>query len=379
MVNVEQKVIDAMKSCGIDTVLTLPCSKLKNLLAMIPSSFREMPLTREENGVGIAAGMYMAGKRPAMAIESTGLGNLLYSLCSLQEAYGMPLPILTSWRCADEEGMTADAYFGENVEGMLDMIRIPFMTISSVDDVDRVKKAIEMSYRSNVPAVILVSPGIWKTSTAHEYQPPPEPEETSFNLNCKTSVPSATETRYDMIRGISPYLSGKVVVSNIDMASKELYAAHDQDTNFYMLGGMGLASSIGLGLALGLKREVVALDGDGSLLMNPNALGGVAREGPENLTIVAFDNHALGSTGNQRTYSANMDLELLAKVYGIKNTMKVSSTGDLLKALENKGKGPRFIHAVILAKNADVPNIPLSPKEIKGRFMAAIGARVVAI
>jgi sulfopyruvate decarboxylase subunit beta len=175
-----------------------------------------------------------------------------------------------------------------------------------------------------------------------------------------------------MIKGIVPYLEGRVVVSNIGVPSKELYAAIDQGTNFYMLGSLGLVSSIGQGLAMGQKKEVITLDGDGSILMNPNVLASVAQESPENLTIIAFDNSAHGSTGNQRTYSANMDLELLAKVYGIKNTSKVSTPEELLKALKTKGKGPRFIHAIVLAKNADVPNIPLTPGQIKERFMAAI-------
>jgi sulfopyruvate decarboxylase subunit beta len=139
-----------------------------------------------------------------------------------------------------------------------------------------------------------------------------------------------------------------------------------------MMGSLGLVSSIGQGLAMGQKKEVITLDGDGSILMNPNVLAGVAQEKPGNLTIICFDNSAHGSTGNQKTYSENMDLELLAKVYGIDNTSKVSTPDGLLKALEAKGKGPRFIHAIILAKNADVPNIPLAPKAIKERFMAAI-------
>jgi thiamine pyrophosphate-dependent acetolactate synthase large subunit-like protein len=123
---------------------------------------------------------------------------------------------------------------------------------------------------------------------------------------------------------------------------------------------------------MGQSKEVITLDGDGSLLMNPNVLASVAQEKPPNLTIIAFDNSAHGSTGNQKTYSECMDLELLARSYGMTNTAKASTPAGLLKALKEKGKGPRFIHAIILAKNADVPNIPLAPKEIKDRFIGAI-------
>lgn len=372
MANIEQEVIDIMKSCGLEVILTLPCDKIKNLLAMIPSNFKEIPLTREENGVGIAAGLYMAGKKPAMVIQSTGIGNSLNSISSLQKTYDIPLPILASWRGVYKEAIPAQVAFGKNLTSILEAADVPYITLGATSELGLIKKAINASFRSGTPLVVLLSPRLWEMSTEKHWNPDFAPEERRFSIDCHSVVPKATHTRFDMIKGIVPYLKGKVVVSNIGVPSKELYAALDQDTNFYMLGSLGLASSIGQGLAMGQKKEVVALDGDGSLLMNPNALASVAQEKPENLTIICFDNSAHGSTGNQKTYSERMDLELLAKVYGIGNTAKASTPDELLKALKAKGKGPRFIHAIIMAKNADVPNIPLTPKAIKERFMAAI-------
>ncbi len=361
-----------MKSCGLDVVLTLPCDKFKNLLAMIPANFKELPMTREENGVGIAAGLFMAGKKPAMMIQSTGIGNSLNSLSSLNMTYDIPLPILASWRGVYKEGIPAQMPFGKSLEAILDGAGIPYISLSTANELQLIKKAINQSYKSNAPVVVLLSPRLWEGSSEKHWNPDFATEERKFNIDCHSTVPKAIHTRFDMIKGIVPYLKGKVVVSNIGVPSKELYAAVDQPTNFYMLGSLGLVSAIGQGLAMGLEREVITLDGDGSILMNPNVLASIADEKPENLTIIAFDNSAHGSTGNQKTYSANMDLELLAKVFGIKNTAKVSTPDELLKALKNKNKGPRFIHAVVVAKNADVPNIPLSPKEIKERFMSAI-------
>jgi len=372
MANVEQEVIDIMKSCGIDVVLTLPCDKIKSLLAMIPSHFKEIPLTREENGVGIAAGLSMAGKRPALLIQSTGIGNSLNSLSSLNRTYEIPLPILASWRGVYKEDIFAQTAFGKCLPVILEASCVPYAAIGATSELDIIKKSINASFRSNMPLVVLLSPRLWEISTEKHWNPDFATAERRFDFDCRSVVPTATHTRYDMIKGIVPYLSGKIVVSNIGIPSKELYAAYDQDTNFYMMGSLGLVSSIGQGLAMGQQKEVITLDGDGSILMNPNVLASVAQEKPENLTIICFDNSAHGSTGNQKTYSENMDLELLANVYGIKNTSKVSTPDGLLKALEAKEKGPRFIHAIVLAKNADVPNIPLAPKDIKERFMAAI-------
>src|SRR5665647_1492507 len=107
---------------------------------------------------------------------------------------------------------------------------------------------------------------------------------------------------------------------------KELYACKDRDFNFYMFGSMGLVSSIGLGLALRTERTVVVFDGDGSLLMNPNALLEIGKEVPKNLMIIGLDNGAYGSTGSQETCALRyIDLGILANACGIQNTAKVNS------------------------------------------------------
>ncbi|WP_269850515.1 thiamine pyrophosphate-binding protein [Methanosarcina horonobensis] len=75
MVNPEEEVIRIMKNAGIDLAATLPCDRIKNLLPLVSKNFPEIKLTREENGVGICAGFYLAGGKPMMLIQSTGSGT----------------------------------------------------------------------------------------------------------------------------------------------------------------------------------------------------------------------------------------------------------------------------------------------------------------
>ena len=371
--NVEQEVIDIMKACGIDTVLTLPCDRMKKLLPLIPRSFREVRLMREEGGVGIAAGLYLAGRKPALVIQSTGIGNSLTVLSSLNKTYRLPLPILASWRGVYKEGIPAQVDFGKCLPGILDGAGIPYITVEDPGDLPAVRSAIFTAYEENTPYIVLFSPKIWERSSAKEIPQPIVPAERRFEMKCQDVVPAATTTRFDMIKGIVPYLRGKIVVSNIGVPSKELYAAIDQPTNFYMLGSWGQVTPIGIGIAQGKPdREVIVLEGDGSILFQPNGLGMAAQERPENLTVVAFDNSAHGSTGNQPTYSSAMDLGLLAAAYGIENLASAATPGDLLRVLEARGAGPRFIHVPVLAQNAAVTEIPQSPVEIKRTFMEAI-------
>ena len=98
MISTEQNVIKLIKQAGINFVATLPCDRIKNLLPLVLKSFDGVELTREENGLGICAGAYLAGARPMMIIQSTGLGNMVNALESLNMASAIPIPILASYR-----------------------------------------------------------------------------------------------------------------------------------------------------------------------------------------------------------------------------------------------------------------------------------------
>ena len=163
---------------------------------------------------------------------------------------------------------------------------------------------------------------------------------------------------------------GALLISNIGFPSRELYAAKDRPENFYMLGSMGLASSIGLGLALGLPaRRVIVLDGDGSVLMNLGTLATIAHYAPENYLLVILDNCCYGSTGSQPTCThLGTDLAALARAAGVKSVQEVDNLHDLPLALTGQG----VVVAKVEAGNASVPVIDLSPEEIIHRFMRSI-------
>lgn len=167
---------------------------------------------------------------------------------------------------------------------------------------------------------------------------------------------------------------GALLISNIGFPSRELYAAKDRPENFYMLGSMGLASSIGLGLALGLAlgqpaRRVIVLDGDGSVLMNLGTLATIAHYAPENYLLVILDNCCYGSTGSQPTCThLGTDLAALALAAGVESVKKADNLDDLAKAITGRG----VVVVKVEPGNASVPVIDLSPEEIIERFMRSI-------
>jgi len=176
--------------------------------------------------------------------------------------------------------------------------------------------------------------------------------------------------RIEAIKTIAESLNEELVICNIGFPSRELYAVKDSPTHFYMLGSMGMASSIGLGLALSTKRKVVIFDGDGSVLMNMGSLVTIFSQDPENMILVVFDNQCYGSTGSQCTYTTKIDLHEVAKSVGFKNTFVFEKEIEFKKVLD--AKGPVFVHMKVKPGNADVPVIDMEPEEIKERFMKEI-------
>jgi sulfopyruvate decarboxylase beta subunit len=363
----EEELIGLLKKNGVDFTVSLPCEKIKALLDKVGQSFFHVPLTREEEGVGICAGAALAGRRPAMFVQSSGLGNMINALLSLTDFYQLPLALLVSRRGIHKEKIEAQVPMGQRLPGILSGAGIAHSEINSKEDFIIVERELPQVFHKNSIHAFLMSPAVWEGSKCGESSEfgvrGPECGRPS-SLVPRPSRPILT--RYDILRLIAPYLEGKAVVSNLGWPSKELYAVKHQPSNFYMLGSMGMATPIGLGIALVSSKEVIVIDGDGSLLMNPGTLATAASFAPKNLTIIAIDNNAYGSTGNQPTLTGTcVDLEGVARGFGFRNTIKAASKEQIVEAMKKPREGLTFIHALAVPGNKDVPNIPVHHLETR--------------
>jgi sulfopyruvate decarboxylase subunit beta len=180
--------------------------------------------------------------------------------------------------------------------------------------------------------------------------------------------------RYDAIKKIVDSLKDELIICNLGAPSRELYNISDRDTNFYMLGSMGLVSSIALGIALSQPKHTVwCIDGDGSLLMNLGSLSTIANNQPNNLTLIVIDNSSYGSTGDQKTYtSGKTKLDIIARGAGFESITVIEKEEDIIKNLTNLGIGCHFVLIKTQPGNAQVENVPLLPEVIKMRFMKAL-------
>tara|TARA_B100000131_G_C17769832_1_gene472788 strand:+ start:16 stop:585 length:570 start_codon:yes stop_codon:yes gene_type:complete len=182
--------------------------------------------------------------------------------------------------------------------------------------------------------------------------------------------------RFDLLKLLQDTIKDELVICNIGLPSQELYKINDRPNYFYMLGSMGLASSIGLGLSLCVDRNVVSIDGDGSVLMNMNTLATIGNRAPANYTLLIIDNGSYGSTGDQKTFTnERTSLKDVAIGAGCRNVLECSGhkiNENLHKAIEDKNNSYVIISKVEPG-NVPIKPIPLNPITIRDRFRKEIG------
>ena len=182
--------------------------------------------------------------------------------------------------------------------------------------------------------------------------------------------------RSEILREIAPIIRDHLVVCNIGLPSQELHMIDDQPTNFYMLGTMGLSSSIGLGLALAQSKKVISIDGDGSVLTNFGTLPTIANNVADNYILLIIDNGSYGSTGDQPTYAGKKtSLTAVARACGCENVVECKDV-DTPKVLKEALASNKM--TIIVAKcdsgNIKVPVITKDPVVIRDRFMTAVAS-----
>jgi thiamine pyrophosphate-dependent acetolactate synthase large subunit-like protein len=181
-------------------------------------------------------------------------------------------------------------------------------------------------------------------------------------------------TRTEATTRLVARLRDHAVVASLGHPAYDLFVAGDRPANFYTWGSMGLTSSIALGIALARPDcPVVALDGDGSLLMNLGSLATIGSCPPANLLVIVWDNEKYGTTGGQPTATARgADLAAAGRAMGLDATT-VTTAEQFERALD-RAEEHRAAMVIVAKVEESIPagKPPLDCVFIKQRFMAAI-------
>jgi len=160
------------------------------------------------------------------------------------------------------------------------------------------------------------------------------------------------------------------IVSSTGLISRELFEYYDSEQLFYMPGSMGLASSIGLGIAVNKpSKRIVVIDGDASLLMNLGSMATIGYVAPKNLLHIVLDNGAYASCSEEPSVSETAKLDEIARIVGYHTVYNVDTEQKLEEAIKSYDSGPVFVLAKIeLGGRRDLAR-PLELEKIKHRFI----------
>ena len=260
---------------GFDFFTGVPCSLVESLIAAIERHPRApwLPAVREDVAVGMAAGAWLGGRRPVVVMQNSGLGTSLNALASLSLMYGFPALLVVTWRGHAGKDAPEHILMGEITPRLLDLLGIPYRVLGQAPVGELVQWArTEMDARE-IPVALVVPPGVVETGgsagahTSPLAAPAPPPLSTTPADAREELVPVIS--RREALGVALKELDDEPVVHANGYMCRESFAIGDRPQNFYMIGSMGLASAIGLGLALvGPERRSVVFDGDGNLLMS---------------------------------------------------------------------------------------------------------------
>ena len=161
--SVDLKLYETIKNTGINLLLSVPCIMLKNLLELIneKNEIEHIQVTREEEGVGIAAGAYLGGKLPAILMQNSGLGNSINAIKSLLELYKIPVIFIMSHRGAEGEKIMAQMPMGQITIDLLKLLTIETYILNSPENIKDIIKAVDKSKKTKKPIAIILKRTLW--------------------------------------------------------------------------------------------------------------------------------------------------------------------------------------------------------------------------
>ncbi|MEI6127123.1 MAG: sulfopyruvate decarboxylase subunit alpha [Pseudomonadota bacterium] len=159
---IDRHIVDSIQSSGIDIILSLPCNMLSGIFIEIAQrNIVHIPVCREEEGVGIAAGAALAGKKPMLLMQNSGLGNSINTLASLTLLYKLPLFIMMSHRGGPGEQILAQIPMGKASPELLKLLRIDFIKLSHSAELVNLGPFIKKTFEESLIHAAFLSRELW--------------------------------------------------------------------------------------------------------------------------------------------------------------------------------------------------------------------------
>jgi phosphonopyruvate decarboxylase len=374
--------IEQASASGFDFYTGVPCSFLTPLINGVISDSRlaYVGAASEGEAVAIAAGAWLAGRQPVVMFQNSGLGNAVNPLTSLNAPFRIPALLITTWR--GEPGRPDEPQ--HEVMGQITHDLLTLMGIAHAPLPDQAS-ALGSAFAQATEAVrqdrcfaFVMSDG----SVAMEALNP-QPAAARTRAQIRTLLThQLPPTRAQVLERFLALADEKcAVIATTGKTGRELFMLNDRPQHLYLVGSMGGASGVGLGVALNSKGPVVVLDGDGAALMKLGTLATIGAQAPGNLLHILLDNGVHDSTGGQPTVSPSVDFPAIAAACGYAQAGTCDSLEGFTQLYRDFSAvaGPSLLHVKIQPGSlAKLIRPTVKPPEVARRFRAFLASRSAA-
>jgi phosphonopyruvate decarboxylase len=385
--------VEAARERGFHWYAGVPCSFLTPFINYVlqDPSLHYVSMANEGDAVALIAGIAVAGDaagahgRGITMMQNSGLGNAVSPLTSLTWTFRLPQLLIVTWRAqpgiADEP---QHALMGPITPELLQLMQIPWelFPTETADIGPALDRATAHMDQTGRPYALVMQKGsVAASALKHGVGALGERRGPSGAVAApRRAVSEARTSRRDALRVVVAQtpVDSTVLLASTGFCGRELFAIDDRPNHLYMVGSMGCVLPLALGLALARPDlRVIALDGDGSLLMRMGALATAGAYGPPNLWHLLLDNGVHDSTGGQATVSPYVAFADIAFACGYASSLDTDDSAQIAVWLKEPPiEGARFARLAIRAgAPSDLPRPSMTPVEVKSRLMQHLGAR----
>jgi len=362
-------------AAGFDFYTGVPCSYLTPLINGVLSNraLRYVGAASEGEAVAIAAGAWLAGRKPVAMCQNSGLGNMVNPLTSLNAPFAIPTLLVTTWRGRpgepDEPQHVVMGEITHDLLGLMGIAHAPFPNTEG-EIAGRLQAAVAAMEETQLPFAFVMAKGD-VADTALDQSPRALP---AAGRRADYRTGGARPTRVAALeRFLALTDDATAVIATTGKAGRELFTLADREQHLYQVGSMGGASGMALGVALNTDKRVVVIDGDGAALMKLGSFATIGAEAPANLIHLLLDNGVHDSTGGQATVSASVDFAAVALACGYGYAASCDDLAGFEQAWrEATAVGrPALIHLRIAAGSMATLGRPtVTPQAVARRFKA---------
>lgn len=324
---------------GVPDSTLQPMINYLNTDKKIQDQTTHLQAVNECEAIAYAAGYNLATKKIAMVyLQNSGLGKAVNPLTSLvdKEVYSIPLLLFIGWRGIPEaHDDPQHKKMGRVMLPLLKDLEIPYSILENDGSnfQESLQKALVFMQTNSTPYALICKNGFFAEFV--------DPSDNSFNTNLSCR---------QVIDGVMDHTDGnELIIATTGRLSRALdhlrVKRGDAPHDFYTLGSMGCASSIGLGIAQSTKKSVIILDGDGAALMQLGTMASIGHASPKNFYHIIIDNNAYCSTGCQPSISNTVDFAQIAKGCGYKSAFTVNDLNEFNRILPDflTSEGPALL------------------------------------